>query len=167
MFRMRLALLTTVVLSVISLNVWEPLTPGTAALDDAGLRVAYAQGSLPGLPAGWPTTLQLGKADQPGGAGTMKGTAPFGFRYQYLAGGVNTGEGWATWNTNGAFVTMYADESRAAGMTPVFTYYMLLQSNPASGSDENEQILNNLKNTSTMKAYYADLTLFFQRAAGT
>ena len=40
-------------------------------------------------------------ADAPGGAAAMKATAPFAFRYQYLAGGVNTGSGWATWNTNG------------------------------------------------------------------
>ena len=30
----------------------------------------------------------------------------FEFRYQYLAGGVNTGNGWATWNTDGQFVTL-------------------------------------------------------------
>jgi hypothetical protein len=55
------------------------------------------------LPAGWPNRLEVGMADSPGGAAAMKQTAPFGFRYQYLAGGVNTGGGWATWNTNGNF----------------------------------------------------------------
>jgi len=30
--------------------------------------------------------------------------AAFGFRYQYLAGGVNTGNGWASWDKDGSFV---------------------------------------------------------------
>src|SRR5689334_9124232 len=89
-----------------------------------------AQASLPPLPAGWPTTLQLGRSDQPNGAAALHAKAPFGFRYQYLAGGVNTGGGWSTWNSNGQFVSFYVDESRTAGITPVFTYYMLLQSTP-------------------------------------
>ena len=44
------------------------------------------------LPAGWPARIELGMADSPGGAAAMRATAPFLFRYQYLAGGVNTGE---------------------------------------------------------------------------
>ena len=51
---------------------------------------AAAQSGLPALPARWPSTLQLGLNDGPGGAAAMKGVAPFGFRYQYLSGGVNT-----------------------------------------------------------------------------
>jgi len=35
-------------------------------------------------------------ASEPGDAAKMRRTAPFRFRYQYLAGGVNTGKGWAT-----------------------------------------------------------------------
>src|SRR5215472_8379822 len=50
---------------------------------------------LPGLPAGWPTSFELGLADAPGGATALERIAPFGFRYQYLAGGVNTGQGWS------------------------------------------------------------------------
>ena len=52
----------------------------------------------------------------------MKRTAPFGFRYQYLAGGANTGGGWATWNTNGDFARFYIEDSVANGIMPVFTY---------------------------------------------
>jgi len=70
-------------------------------------------------PAGWPTTVQLGMADGAGGAATMKATAPFGFRYQYLAGGVNTGSGWSTWNPDGSFVSLYVRESVAARIVPV------------------------------------------------
>jgi hypothetical protein len=86
------------------------------------------------------------------------------FRYTYLAGGVNTGQGWATWNPGGAFVTSYIQESAANGFTPVFSYYMLRQSSPGSGMGEQAGDTANLANTSTMSAFFADLKLFFQRA---
>lgn len=81
------------------------------------------------IPAGWPDRLELGMADGPGGAAAMKATAPFPFRYQYLAGGANTGNGWATWNTSGDFVRFYIQDSVANGIIPVFTYYA-----PSAGS---------------------------------
>ncbi len=109
--------------------------------------------------------MQLGLTDAPGGAAALRRSAPFRFRYEYLAGDVNTGEGWATWNENGSFVTRYVTESRRAGQIPVFTYYMLLQSKPGGG-DEGQADLANLRNAATMRAYWADLTLFFQRARG-
>lgn len=109
--------------------------------------------------------MQLGLTDAPGGAAALRRSAPFRFRYEYLAGGVNTGEGWATWNENGSFVTRYVAESRRVGEIPVFTYYMLLQSKPGAG-DEAQADLANLRNAATMRAYWADLTLFFQRARG-
>ena len=87
------------------------------------------------LPAGWPARIELGMADSPGGAAAMRATAPFLFRYQYLAGGVNTGGGWATWNPNGDFAKFYIQDSVANGMIPVFTYYQLLQSLPGGGSE--------------------------------
>ena len=93
----------------------------------------------------------------------MKQTAPFAFRYQYLAGGVNTGSGWATWNTNGDFPKFYIQDSVANGIIPVFTYYMLLQSSPGGGSESNADYTN-LNNTATMTALYNDLKLFFQKA---
>jgi hypothetical protein len=49
----------------------------------------------------------------------------------------------------------------AAGITPVFICYQLLQSSPAGGA-ENQADLNNLKNTATMKSYWADVRLMFQ-----
>lgn len=122
---------------------------------------AQAAGSLP---PGWPSTFQLGLADSPGGASAMKSTAPFGFRYQYLAGGVNTGTGWATWNANGQFATNYIQESVANNIVPVFTYYMIFQSAPGNAQGETNGVYNNLQNASTMAAYWADLKLFFQRA---
>src|SRR4051794_29862320 len=122
-----------------------------------------AAAKLPPVPRGWPKTLQIGLMDSPGGAAALRASAPFGFRYQYLAGGVNTGQGWATWNPDGSFVTMYDRESFARGVLPVFTYYMLLQSTPAGG-DEAQADLANLRNPATMKAYWADVELFFRRA---
>jgi hypothetical protein len=102
-------------------------------------------------------------ADGPGGAAAMRATAPFAFRYQYLAGGVNTGSGWATWNTNGDFARFYIEDSVANGVIPVFTYYQMVQSTPGGGS-ESDAVYNNLNNTATMTAYYNDLRLFFQKA---
>jgi hypothetical protein len=124
-----------------------------------------AAARLPALPHGWPRTLQIGLTDSPGGARALRASAPFGFRYQYLTGGVNTGSGWSTWNPDGSFVTRYIAESRAAHVTPVFTYYQLLQSKPAGGGEQQADLAN-LRNADTMHAYWADLTLFFRRAKG-
>jgi hypothetical protein len=123
--------------------------------------------ALPPLPSGWPKTLQLGSADGPGGARDLKRRAPFGFRYQYLAGGVNTGQGWERWNEGGKFVDYYVQESAEAGIRPVFTYYMIRQSLPGrDDADERRAVLTNLRDAGTMAAYLGNLELFFQRAAG-
>jgi hypothetical protein len=122
--------------------------------------------ALPPLPSGWPTTLQIGMTDPPGDATALHEAAPFGFRYQYLAGGVNTGQGWATWNPAGSFVTRYDDESWAAGMIPVFSYYQLLQSKPAEAGGELRTDLAHLDDGGTMAAYWRDVRLFFKRARG-
>jgi hypothetical protein len=139
------------------------LAPALAAL--VLVAPASAAAKLPPLPRGWPHTLQLGLTDSPGGAAALRRTAPFGFRYQYLAGGVNTGQGWSTWNPDGSFVSLYVHDSLAHGITPVFTYYMLLQSKPGGG-DEAHADLANLRDPATMAAYWADVRLFFQRAHG-
>ena len=123
--------------------------------------------ALPPVPARWPTTLQLGTADSPGGAAALRKDAPFGFRYQYLAGGANTGQGWSTWNPDGSFVTRYDHESWAAGEIPVYSYYQLLQSKPAVPGGELAADLAHLDDPSTMAAYWSDVRLFFERARGT
>src|SRR5207302_4750200 len=56
------------------------------------------------------------------------------YRMQYLAGGVNTSQGWETWNSNGTFALNYAQESAQHGYIPVFPYYELLQSSGSCGS---------------------------------
>jgi hypothetical protein len=137
-----------------------------AALITLALAGSAAPASkLPPLPARWPHTLQIGVADDPGGAAALRKAAPFGFRYQYLAGGVNTGSGWSTWNPNGTFASLYVTDSWAHGELPVLTYYMLLQSKPAGG-DEAHADLANLRNAATMSAYWDDVRLLFQRVKG-
>jgi hypothetical protein len=119
---------------------------------------------LPPLPAGWPAAFELGMADGLGDAAGIRATAPFALRSQYLAGGVNTGNGWTTWAPDGAYVTQYAKESFDRGITPVFDYYMLLHSNPSTGDGEGDKDYSNLNNVNTMAAYYADLKTLFERA---
>src|SRR5262249_11264869 len=131
-------------------------------LASLALTSSVAQAQAP-LPAAWPRQIELGLADSPGGAAAMKSTTAFKFRYQYLAGGANTGSGWATWNANGDFATFYIQDSMANGIIPVFTYYMMLQSAPGGGSESNADSTN-IQNTSTMTAYYNDVKLFFKKA---
>jgi hypothetical protein len=136
-----------------------------------GGREVQAQNTLPqsGLPPispGWPASvLELGMFDASPAASNMRATAPFGFRYLYLAGGA-TGSGWATWNPDGQFATLFVQDSIDNDTTPVFTYSVLRQSAPgASEAGDDQAISTNIQNTSTMAAYYTDLRLLFQRAA--
>src|SRR3954452_7000643 len=106
----------------------------------------------------------LGVADQPGGAAKLRGVVDA--RYQYLAGGANTGNGWSTWNPGGSFVSRYIAESRAARVTPVFTYYQLLQSRgPATGGEGGVDMAH-LRDATLMRAYWAALSLVLRRAHG-
>jgi hypothetical protein len=117
------------------------------------------------LAAAAAATLGIGLADGPGGAKQLRASAPFEYRYQYLAGGVNTGDGWPTWNPNGSFVTLYIRESVKAHVTPVFTLYTIRQSLPGrDNGDEAAADLGNLRNKATMKAWYANARLLFKRA---
>ena len=121
--------------------------------------------ALVAIPAGWPHHLVLGVSDAPGDAARLEHSAPLDARYQYLAGGVNTGHGWATWNPGGSFASRYVRESIAAHVIPVLTYYQLLQSSPAVGADELHKDLSNLRNRSTMRAYWSDWVLLLQRVS--
>jgi hypothetical protein len=139
------------------------LAPTVAAL--ALVATPAAAAKLPPLPHAWPKTLQLGLTDSPGGAAALRARAPFGFRYQYLAGGVNTGRGWATWNPDGTFASGYVRESRSRSIIPVFSYYMLLQSGPAVG-DEAQTDLAHARDPQLMQAYWNDVRLLFDRVRG-
>jgi hypothetical protein len=126
------------------------------------------------VPGGLPGHFAFGTQSFPSGAGSrawMDATrsannAAWDYRYTYFNAGVNTGFGWATWNSPaGQYATLYMDDSDAGGYTPVLVYYQILQSNPASGADESAKDFNNLNNTATMNAYYADFKLLLQRVA--
>ena len=140
----------------------RPLAVALAAL----ALVPAAAAKLPPLPHGWPATLQIGLADAPGGAAALRRSAPFGFRYQYLAGGVNTGSGWSTWNPDGGFASLYVRDSWAHGVLPVLTYYMLLQSSPAGGAEAATDLAH-LRNPQVMQAYWNDVRLLLRRISGT
>jgi hypothetical protein len=134
-----------------------------AALAAVGLALLFAPAALaklPPLPRGWPKTLQIGLMANPGSA-----PAPLGFDYQYLAGGVNTGNGWSTWNPNGSYASNFVRSAWAHHVVPVLTYYMLLQSNPARG-DEGQTDLAHLRDPQLMAAYWSDVRLLFQRVRG-
>lgn len=114
--------------------------------------------------AAFAATLALGLASQPGTAAHVQHEHAT-WRYQYLTGGVNTGHGWSTWNPDGTFVSKYVRESRAHGLTPVLTYYQLLQSHGAGdGLGEAAKDLANLKDIALMRSYYDDLALALRRA---
>ena len=149
----------------------RPLIEGAQWMEDYGVfwyvTVAGSApaGSLPPLPVRWPSrALEIGMTDPPGGAAALRASAPVGFRYQYLVGGVNTGGGWKTWSPNAQFPTVYIQESAANRVTPVFSYYTIRESTPGNGMGESDGDLANLANNATMAAYYADLKLVLQRA---
>ncbi len=119
------------------------------------------------LPRQWPVRLEVGLRDNAVNPAELASQG-FGFRYTYLSGGVNTGEGWRTWGRGGgSFVADYVAASRTAGLIPVFSYYQLLQSRPAvnQGGSEAERDALNLRTPATMRTYYSDLEAFFRAAA--
>jgi len=146
------SVLVAAVLAVLTCLPSWPLPAGTA-------RATLAAS----LPWGWPATLELGLADGPGGTAALRASAPFGFRYQYLAGGVNTGSGWATRNSGSSFVTSYVNDSVAHHVLPVLTYYMIRQAAPGNAEAEVAGVFDNLRSTATMHAYWQDIELLFRR----
>lgn len=131
---------------------------------------ASARSSLPPPPKGWPQTLQLGLANEPGDADALAGYGAIGFRYQYLSGGVNTGRGWTRWgHGGGAYLTDYLTETSKTGVIGVISYYQLMQSRPgASTTDASEATrdLRNLRNRRTMASYWEDVRAALVRSAG-
>jgi hypothetical protein len=144
------------------------LTLGLCAAVLALPAAADAAGSAP-IPKGWPSaTLQLGMRDDEGGAAALRASTKLGARYHYLSGGVNTGRGWSSWSQGGgSFVSGFVQDSVDHGFLPVFSYYQLRESAPGNGQGEEQGDLDNLRNPATMRAYYADLRLFFQKAGET
>jgi hypothetical protein len=120
------------------------------------------------VPSGLPTHFGIGLSAQPpdlAAAGWVPTSGiPFDYAYQYLAGGVNTGGGWQTWNTSAQFPLWYARDAHARGAIPVFPYYMLLQSASACGGcGEAAADLARLNDAPLMAAYFADFAKLMQR----
>lgn len=129
-----------------------------------------SSGSTSPVPIGIPSHFSFGLMNSPGDVGLMNdmrlrnGTA-WDFRYQYLAGGANTGHGWETWNQpSGAFATIYAQESANNHYIPTFVYYEMLQSTGSCDScGESQRDLTNLNTSTVMAAYFANWRLLMQK----
>ena len=128
------------------------------------------------VPAGMPHYFSFGVVSAPGTASQLdamrsqNGTV-FAFRYQYLTGGVNTGNGWEQWikpGYLGELAVSYMQENTEHGYIPAFTYYeMCLSNGPHPGSYCNtghdvEQVAGNINTPSTMNAYFANWVLLMQ-----
>jgi hypothetical protein len=116
------------------------------------------------LPSGLPAHFGFGLAASPGDTWMPQSNIQWDYRYQYLAGGVNTGTGWETWNAQGTFASNYAVESAQHGYVPVFPYYELLQSSGSCGGcNENQKDITNLNTAALMNAYYQNVALLMKR----
>ncbi len=110
---------------------------------------------LSAIAAGLPQRLGLGLMNSPEQLDWMTSSGiPWDYRYQYLTGGVNTGQGWSDWGTpSGSFLGDYLQQSLQNKFIPVLTYYQIVPSTPNPTS---EDVLPKLRDDSTMQAYYAD-----------
>jgi len=152
---------------VMRLAAWFPviaLVTAATALPVAGAAPVYAAASP--LPS---TRLEFGLGNGPADLGWMTSSGvPWKYRYQYLAGGVNTSNPWETWQDlslpPGQFATDYMNNSQAHNYIPVFTWYELLQSTPSTGANESDRDYSNLNNAGTMNAYYASFKRLMVKA---
>jgi hypothetical protein len=125
---------------------------GVAATPDVG------SGAVPNVLS---SQFQLGIANFDLAWPTAAGVT-FGYRSQYLSGGVNTGGGWTTWNSPaGEFALIYMNNT-PTGTIPVFDYYQLRGSSP---NVNNEDPDSKLQNPGTMSAYYSEFKLLMQKCA--
>jgi hypothetical protein len=92
--------------------------------------------------------------------------ARFDMRYQYFCAGVNTDHPWRSWNQPpGQFAAGYFQESDRLGVIPCATYYQMYQSLPCGAQgDEAQGNKRNCETPATMRAYFEDLKLLFEKA---
>jgi hypothetical protein len=116
--------------------------------------------SLPSLPSGLPPTMSMGLVNGDTALLPPASSFPLNYRYQYLAGGVNTSHGWATWSSPpGQVVTNYINASNARNLSTVFIYYQILQSAP------HYEEYANLNDPAVMYDYFDDFKLLMQTIA--
>ncbi|HEV2032731.1 MAG TPA: hypothetical protein VGU71_00785 [Candidatus Dormibacteraeota bacterium] len=118
------------------------------------------------LPA---TRLEFGLGNGPADLGWMTSSGvPWKYRYQYLAGGVNTANPWETWQDPalppGQFAADYMSNSQANGYIPVFTWYEVLPSLPSTLANESDRDYANLNNAATMNSYFASFKRLMVKA---
>ncbi len=157
-----------------------PLATGTSSATYTNSNSGTPPGPVPSgtgsVPAGLPHYFSFGVINDPGTASfldaqrSQNGTT-YAFRYQYLTGGVNTGQGWEQWIKPGYLgedAVSYMNESANHGYIPAFAYYeMCLSNGPHPGSycnsgSELQQVAGNVNTPSTMKAYFANWAVLMQ-----
>jgi ferric-dicitrate binding protein FerR (iron transport regulator) len=84
-------------------------------------------------------------------------------RYQHLTAN------WTQWNANGAFASMYLQESEKLGIVPVFTYYGMIRSSPAKvdPGDLTAELAKTCRDSAIMKKYFSDVKLLLQKVGAT
>jgi hypothetical protein len=128
------------------------------------LLLAPAPALAQSLPAGLPRHFGFGIEAGQGDTGLPASGIAWDYRWQYLAGGVNTNQGWETWNPNGTFALNYATESDQHGYIPMFPYYELFQSNGScTGCSENQKNITSLNSPAVMRAYFQNFALLMKR----
>ena len=147
-----------------------PALVAAVAVTTAGLAIAPR---APSPAAAGPSGVlrphfAFGLAAQPDATGlegwVPQSGIPFDYLYQYLAGGVNTGGGWQSWNPGGTFPITYARRASALGAVPVFSYYQIQHSRgPCDGCGEAARDLANLDDPTTMAAYFDDFATLMRR----
>lgn len=124
-------------------------------------------GGVYDLPPQLPHHLGLGVSADLGAQGlggwVPQTKVPFDYVYQYLAGGVNTGSGWQTWDRDATFPLIYADEAKAQHHLPVFSYYMIKQSKLSCQCGEAQGDLTRLNDPSIMASYFEDFRTLMER----
>jgi len=170
MMGLRLENRSHLVVGVIASAVLLSLLPGSGSrgqdLTSSSAQTTGSNQATPfaaSIPATLPHHLGIGLMNDPTQLSWMTASGtPWDYRYQYLTGGVNTGEGWTTWNDPpGAFVDMYLQDSGDNGYIPVLTYYQIVASAP---DPWNEDVSLKLQNVSTMQVYYGEWKLLMQKA---
>src|SRR5947209_2343566 len=152
----RVPLMAAAVMALVYMAGGSGLSGGSSASAASNMQAKVGvstPNTLPPVPGGLPNHFGYGLFN--GTISDMHAGVPYDYRYQYLAGGVNTGDGWQTWGTN--YAQNYVADSRQAGYIPGFIYYNILQSSP--GPDE----ITNLRNANTMRAYYTDFKTLLQQ----
>lgn len=124
------------------------LLPGQAALAN------------PPVPSALPAQFALGIQTNLGTAAEMASLG-FGWRYAYLTGGLGSAD-WSRWQANGDYARLWLQDTLAAGLMPVFTFYQAVPASPHAGV---EPPFGNLTTPATMRRYFDNWVLMLKICA--